>query len=249
MWGLVMNLEHPYFADVSVRQAIAKAVDRESLVKVLAGTVPAYTFITPGMVAYSAEVDSYAEELHPHDIAAAQALLADADWTDSDGDGIVEKDGAPFAVELLIASDAVAQQQAAQVLQSQLKAIGIDMQISQQESQSVWETKSAGEFDMGFETYGWPDPDILSVVLGSEFWNHAKFDDPAVLEALTAARYIMDPVERTAAYADIHRQLLDEVIEIPLWQGTFYVAVRTNVQGVIVPENYRLFLNDVTVVE
>jgi ABC-type transport system substrate-binding protein len=59
----------------------------------------------------------------------------------------------------------------------------------------------------------------------------------------------MDPAERTAAYADIQRQLLDEVIEIPLWQGTFYVAARTNVQGLVVPENFRVYLNDVTVLE
>lgn len=249
IFGLVMNLERPIFADLRVRQAIAKAVDRASLVKVVSGATPAYTFVTPGMIAYNAEVDTYAQELHPHDIAAAQALLAEAGWTDGDGDGIVEKDGEPLAIEFLIPTDATAQAQAAQVLQSQLKAIGIDLQINQQEINATWEIKGAGDFDMGIENYGWADPDILSVVLGAPFWNHANFDNPAVIEALTAARYIMDPAERTAAYAAIQQQLLDEVIEIPLWQGTSYVAVRTNVQGVVFPGSFRLFLNDVTVAE
>lgn len=249
IFGLVMNLERPIFADLRVRQAIAKAVDRESLVKVVNGATPAYTFVTPGMIAYDAEVDTYAQEMHPHDVAAAQALLAEAGWIDGDGDGTVEKDGEPLAIEFLIPTDATGQAQAAQVLQSQLKAIGIDLQINQQEINAAWETKGAGEFDMGIENYGWADPDILSVVLGAPFWNHANFDNPAVIEALTTARYIMDPAERTAAYADIQRQLLDEVIEIPLWQGTFYVATRTNVKGVVFPESFRLFLNDVTVTE
>ncbi len=249
VFGLVMNLQDPRFADVRVRQAIAKAVDRDALVKVLSGAAPVHAFIVPGMVAYSAEMESYAAELHPHDVAAAQALLADAGWTDSDGDGIVEKEGEPLTIEFLIATNAVDQEQASQVLQNQLKAIGIDLQINQQERNAAWEAKGAGEFDMGFENYGWGDPDILSVVLGAPFWNHAKYDNPAVLEALTAARYIMDPAERTAAYADIQKQLLDDVVEIPLWQGTFYVAVRTNVQGLVFPASFRLFLNDVTVVE
>ncbi|MCB0183998.1 MAG: hypothetical protein KDE31_07035, partial [Caldilineaceae bacterium] len=126
---------------------------------------------------------------------------------------------------------------------------GIDLQINQQEINATWETKSAGDFDMGIENYGWADPDILSVVLGAPFWNHANFDDPAVIDAMTTARYIMDPTERTAAYAEIQRQLLDEVIEIPLWQGTFYVATRTNVAGVLFPGSFQLFLNDVTVTE
>ncbi len=249
IFGLVMNLQTPLFSDVQVRQAIAKAVDRDALVKVVSGAAPIHTFITPGMIAYSAEMETYGQELHPHDVAAAQALLAEAGWTDSDGDGIVEKAGEPLTIELLIETDAVAQQQAAQVLQSQLKAIGLDLQISQQERNAVWEAKSAGEFDLGFETYGWPDPDILSIVLGGAFWNHAHYDNPAVIEAMTAARYIMDPAERSAAYADIQKELLDDVVEIPLWQGTFYVALRNNVQGLLFPENFRLFFNDVTVVE
>jgi len=249
IFGLVMNLQDPRFADVRVRQAIAKAVDRDALVKVLSGAAPVHAFIVPGMVAYSAEMESYAAQLHPHDVAAAQALLTAAGWTDTDGDGIVEKDGEPLTIEFLIGTNAVDQEQASQVIQSQLKAVGIDVQISQQERNAVWEAKGAGEFDMGFENYGWADPDILSVVLGAPFWNHAKYDNPAVIEALTAARYIMDPTERTAAYADIQTQLLDDVVEIPLWQGTFYVAVRTNVQGLVFPASFRLFLNDVTVIE
>jgi len=249
LWGLVMNLEHPFFADVQVRQAIAKAMDRESLVKVLAGAAPVYTFITPGMLAYSAETASYAQELHPHDVVAAQALLAEAGWIDTDSDGIVEKNGEPFTIEFLIATGAVSQEQASQVIQNQLRAIGIDVQISAQDRNLVWELKGTGEYDMGFENYGWPDPDILSVVLAAPFWNHAKFDNPVLLEALVAARYMMDPVARTAAYADIQQQLLDDVIEIPLWQGTSYTAARTTVQGLIAPGSYRLFLNDVTVVE
>lgn len=247
MFGLVMNLKQPVFADVHVRQAIAKAVDRDALVKVITGAVPVHTFITAGMVAYSADMESYGQKLHPHDVAAAKALLAEAGWQDSNGDGIVEKDGKPFTVEFLIETNAVMQEQVSQVLQSQLKAIGIDLKISQMERNALWDAKTAGKFDIGIESYGWPDPDILSIVLGGKFWNHAHFDNPAVIDALTAARYIMDPAKRTAAYADIQHQLLDQVIEIPLWQGTFYVAARANVQGLLIPENFRVYLNDVTV--
>lgn len=249
LWGLVMNLEHPFFSDVRVRQAIAKAIDRDALVKVVGGAAPVHTFVTPGMVAYSAEMERYAKELHPYDVEAAQTLLTEAGWADDDGDGIVEKDGEPFTVEFLIATDAVVQEQASQVLQNQLRAVGIDMQISQQDSNYVFEVKSAGDYDMGFENYGWPDPDILSFVLDGNFWNFAQYDNPAVMEALVDARYLLDPAERTEAYEDIQQQLLDEVVEIPLWQGKFYVAARNNVQGIVFPGSFQLFLNDVTVVE
>jgi len=247
--GLAMNLEHPFFSDLLVRQAIAKAVDRDSLIKVLSGAAPIHAFITPGMVAYSPETEAYGQGLHPHDVAAAQALMAEAGWSDSDGDGIVEKDGEPFAVELLIASDAVDEQQASQILQAQLRAIGIDIQISQQDRGYAFEAKAAGDYDMGFENYGWPDPDILSVVFGAPFWNFPQYDNPELIEKMVTARYMMDAAERTAAYAEIQQVLLDEVVEIPLWQGTTYAAVRNAVQGLIVTADGKMFLNDVTIVE
>lgn len=244
--GLVMNLNHPYFSDLLVRQAIAKAVDREALVKVLGGAVPVHAFISPSMVAYSAEMETYAQKLHSHDVAAAQALLAEAGWTDADGDSIVEKDNQPFVVEILVPADAIDQQQVSQILQIQLKAIGIDLQISQQDDAALREAKVAGEYEMGFEVYNWADPDILSLVFGASFWNFPQYDNPALLEEMVAARYILDTTERTAAYADIQQTLLDEVAEIPLWQNIRFVAARKNTQGII-DNGYPLFLNDVMI--
>ncbi|MCB9162458.1 MAG: hypothetical protein H6644_21860, partial [Caldilineaceae bacterium] len=212
------------------------------------GAVPAYTFVTPGMVAYSADADSYGQERYAYDVAAAQALLAEAGWVDSDGDGIVEKDGEPFAVELLTPAGDVAQEQVSQILQSQLREIGIDVQINQQDAASIFDTQSAGEYDMGFTAAGWGDPDILSLLFGAPWWNHPQYDNPALLEEMTAARTILDIDERTAAYADIQQTLVDDVAAIPLWQGVRYVAYRNNVEGVIV-NGYPLFLNDVKVME
>ena len=246
--GLSLNHNHPFFSDLNVRQAIATAVDRDTLIKVIGGAVPAYTFVTPGMVAYSADADSYGQERYAYDVAAAQALLAEAGWVDSDGDGIVEKDGEPFAVELLTPAGDVAQEQVSQILQSQLREIGIDVQINQQDAASIFDTQSAGEYDMGFTAAGWGDPDILSLLFGAPWWNHPQYDNPALLEEMTAARTTLDIDERTAAYADIQQTLVDDVTAIPLWQGVRYVAYRNNVEGVIV-NGYPLFLNDVKVME
>ena len=246
--NLTMNFNHPAFSDLLVRQAIAKAVNRDELVKVVEGASPMYTFITPGMVAYSAETESYGQGLHPHDVEAAQALLAEAGWTDSDGDGVVEKEGTPFSVEILVPANNVAQQQVSQILQNQLKAIGIDLQIAQLDGNAIWETMVAGDYDMGFDSYGWPDPDILSLVFAAPFRNFPKYENPALVEDLTAARYLLDTTERTAAYAEIQQTLLDDVAEIPLWQGVRYTAIRNNVEGLVF-NGYPIFFHDVIIRE
>jgi peptide/nickel transport system substrate-binding protein len=246
--ALSLNHSHPYFSDLNVRKAIAVAIDRDGLVRVIGGANPAYTFVTPGTVAYSADAESYGQDLYAYDVAAAQALLAEAGWVDGDGDGIVEKDGESFSVELLTPAGNVAQEQVSQILQSQLREIGIDVQINQQDAASIFDTQSAGEYDMGFTGAGWGDPDILSLVFGAPWWNHPQYDNPALMEEMVAARTILDINERTAAYVDIQRTLLDDVVAIPLWQSVRYVAFRNNVVGVVV-NGYPIFLNDVKVME
>ena len=245
-----MNLRHPQFADLSVRQAIAKAVNRDEIVKALGNTAAAvYAFINPAMVAYSADTESYAAKLHPNDTEAAKGLLSTAGWADSNNDGVVEKDGNPFTVEFLIPSNNEAMKLASQVIQSQLKAIGIDIQITELDSKAVFEAMNAGNFDIGFENVAWPDPDIFSLVFAAPYWSFSGYENPALLEKLNAARHLLDPKERTAAYAEIQKVWLDDVVEIPLWENKRFVATRTWVKGLVVAPNGAIYLNDVTIEE
>lgn len=248
--GLLMNLSRPQFADLKVRQAIAKALNREEIVKVLGSTAaPIYAFINSAMVAYSAETESYAQTLHPQDVEAAKGLLSEAGWADSDNDGIVEKEGAPFAVEFLIPSNNEAQKLASQVIQAQLKTIGIDIQLKELDQKAAREELSAGNFDLSFESVGWPDPDIFALVFGAPYWNFGRYDNPALIEKLDVARHLLDPAERIAAYAEIQKVWLDEVVQIPLWQNKRYAATRTWVKGLIVDATGAFYLNDVTIEE
>lgn len=249
--GIAMNLTHPYFTDLRVRQAIAKSVDRESMVKVLgATTAPQYAFINSAMFAYSPEMESFAKDLHPRDVEAASALLTEAGWTDTNEDGIVELDGEPFVVEFLVSARDTQLQQASQVLQTHLREIGIDLQIVQQDEGFIREVMSAGDYEMGFDSILWRDPDIFLGVFAGSWRNYPQYDNPEMVEALYVARRTWNPDERTAAYAELQQFWLEEVLEIPLWQRRSYVAVRSWVEGVVVgPNNRDLYLNDVKIVE
>lgn len=66
--GLVTNLQRKPFNDLAVRQAIAQALDRDAIVKVLgAAAAPQSAFINQAMIGYSAEIAAYAQKLHPYD--------------------------------------------------------------------------------------------------------------------------------------------------------------------------------------
>ncbi len=95
---IAWNSRRPEFADPRVRRALTMAIDRETLVEaVLGGNGTA----APGPVGpWHWAYDSTWEPL-PFDPEAAAALLDEAGWRDSDGDGTRDRAGEPFSFELL----------------------------------------------------------------------------------------------------------------------------------------------------
>jgi len=82
---------HPILSDIKVRTALSKAIDRNLLVEVGygdAGRATCNLVPAPEMYAAADNTDCLTQDLE-----GAKALLEEAGWTDSDGDGIRDKDG------------------------------------------------------------------------------------------------------------------------------------------------------------
>ncbi len=95
---IAWNSRRPEFADPLVRRALTMAIDRETLVQVVLG---GNGTVAPGPVGpWHWAYDSAWAPL-PYSPAEASALLDEAGWTDSDGDGARDRDGEPFSFELL----------------------------------------------------------------------------------------------------------------------------------------------------
>ena len=88
----------------------------------------------------------------------------------------------------------------------------------------------------------------LRFAFAADFWNFPKYDNPTSVEKMDAARHLLKPAERTAAYAELQKIWLEDVVEIPLWQSKLYIAARSWVKGLNVNTvTGQIFLNDVTV--
>lgn len=114
---------NPFFADLRVRRAITMALDRERLVRTV--------FDSLGQVAFSSAPrvlipDTSALKPLPFDPSAASALLDSAGWIDRNGDGIREKNGVAFSFDITVPATSATRQQYAELIQQQLKAVGID---------------------------------------------------------------------------------------------------------------------------
>lgn len=110
--------------NLEIRQAIAYAIDRQQVADVVLNGFgrPAYSE-NDGMPWNNPEVAIQT------DVAYAQKLLADAGWADTDGDGIVEKDGLKAEFTCIYPSGDSVRQSVAMAAAEQVKQVGIQINV------------------------------------------------------------------------------------------------------------------------
>jgi peptide/nickel transport system substrate-binding protein len=224
------------FDDPDVRKAIATAVDKQAIVKValqgrgqpacgpLASTIPG---------AWSGACNATPK----HDTSQAQKLLAQAGWKKG-ADGKLAKNGTPFAFTLYTSDAAYSGwSDAAQLLQQQLKPLGIDMQVQNFEYTTLLSKCAAGEPAAFFGAYTFTNANILTILFHSRNnrpggLNFTKFADPATDQALNTADTAADPAQRDKAVQQVQKTLIDQTVTVPIWTDDIYGVINTKVQNV-----------------
>jgi peptide/nickel transport system substrate-binding protein len=116
---------HPFLSDARVREALSMAIDRDLLVEIGYGQAGRATCnLVPGPEIYASDNT----ECLTQDIEGAKALLEEAGWTDSDGDGIRDKDGLELALIFQTSTNAVRQDFQALIKQWWAE-IGVDAEL------------------------------------------------------------------------------------------------------------------------
>lgn len=222
------NNKHPLFQDKKVRQAIAMAIDRDSIIDntfngeatAVFGPLPKAAF------GYSQTIETQAQEKFERNVEGAKELLAEAGWKDTNSEGVVSKDGAAFEVELWVDDDP-ANQRAAQIIQSQLMEIGIKINISVKESATIIEQTPKGAHQMLLWSFGWPDADVLNFLLfGKDKSTRLHYENEAVYSILDKAAIEMDQDARLKLYEDAMEILVEESPFVPLYVKENITAVR-----------------------
>jgi len=206
------NLKNPLFTDKRVRQAISYAVNKDEIVSgVLLGLgKPATGPYKHGTWAFNDKV-----KIYNYDPAKARDLMKQAGWTDANKDGILEKDGRPFEFEILTNQGNETRQKCAEIIQRQLKEIGITAKIRIVEwSAFVTDFINKRRFDAVI--LGWTiplDPDAYDVWHSSktapEELNFVSYNNSEADEMLEKGRSTFNQVERKKYY-DRFQEILAE---------------------------------------
>jgi len=210
---LGFNLRDPRFADKRVRQALSYAIDQREIIDgVLLGLgQPANGPFSPDMWAYNKEVKPY-----PFDPEKAKSLLAEAGWTDSDGDGLLDKDGQPFQFTIMTNQGNKVREQTGLIIQARLAQIGIKVNLRIVEwAAFLKEYLDKRNFEAIVMAWTIPvDPDIYDVWNSTKTkegeLNHISFKNEEVDALIDEARFTLDRETRKNAYYRIQEILHEE---------------------------------------
>lgn len=143
------NNKRPPFNNAAVRRALASAVNRQEIIDALLfgqGT-PAIGTVPPWHPLFPQDAQALA-----YDVNAATQLLENEGWRDSNGDGIREKNGRPLKFTLL-SSDNPLNRSVVEVLQSQFRKVGADVELRVLEFQTLLSQHKARDFDAVFSSW------------------------------------------------------------------------------------------------
>jgi peptide/nickel transport system substrate-binding protein len=204
---IAWNLNDPRFADAKVRRALAHAVDVDALMGALlkagdevygqrgVGT------ITPALADYRNP------DLQPiaHDVEQARALFGEAGWTDSDGDGFLDRDGERFEFTLLTGSSNPRRTLAQTIVQEQLRNAGVDVSIDAIEGNAFHGKLAQRDFEaalVGWSAQLFVDPSPLWHSADAPF-NVSSYANPKVDELIARGLATTDPDEAASCWREL----------------------------------------------
>jgi peptide/nickel transport system substrate-binding protein len=231
---VVLNNRSPLFADPRARRAVTMLLDRASIVRGLyKGSARIISGPwAPDSPAYEARVPPL-----PFDPAAAARLLDEAGWKDTDGDGVRDRDGRPFAFDLLVSAGSEIGRQIDEMLSAELARVGVTARIRTLEWAAFVEKIDAGDFEAA--SLAWsavdPNPDPYFYWHSSQCspngLNNGCYASPEADRLMETARLETDPGRRKEVLARLHRLLRDDAPAVFVVNAAQKVALRRRIRG------------------
>lgn len=225
---IAWNVENPLFADVQVRQALTSAIDRQAIIDSLY-----YGFGRVTDTAIPPNVWAHNGDLKPrsYDPDLARKMLADAGWKDSDGDGILDRDGTQFRFELLTNTGSPVRRDILVMVQEQLKRVSIDAQPRTMEFNSMLPLLGDQKFDAAMSVLSLGTDLDLSYYYHSRAiengFNWGGFSDPEVDALLDEIAAELEPKDNLARLLRIQEVIHEKQPVTYLYHALRLSAART----------------------
>ena len=219
---LGFNLEDPVLSDVRVRRAIAMSINRKAIIESVfySAARPASSLLPPDHWLFE---QSFVGEAY--DPAAARALLRDAGFADRPLHLSYKTSKDPFRVRL------------ATIIQSQLRQVGIAMEIRSLDWGSFFADVKAGNFQLySLSWVGIRTPDIYRHVFYSESIppkgaNRGRFHNSDVDRWLDLAQDSNDLQRIRHDITEVQQIVLQQLPYVPLWYEDHIALLADKLEG------------------
>lgn len=226
------NTDKPPTDDLRVRQALLYAADRQAIVNtIFQGYSPvAYGPLSAVTMGYNPAVKT----LYPYDPALAADLLTQAGWTDSDGDGLRDKEGQPLVLQAYLMTWGYLPE-VGQMLQAQFRAVGVDLQTQTVAFPAAVEAASKGEHHLAPMVFSSSDPGVLnSTYLSANAdggFNWSRVRDAELDRLLNEGLSTLEPGQRADLYAQAQTRIMDLALVLPIRDYVNINAAGATVKG------------------
>lgn len=239
-FGITFNQGTPLGADAAVREAVSRGIDRN---EVVAAVYPSQTRAATSPL--SSTTPSYADQsaLVGYDPAAATAALDRAGWVPGP-DGIRAKGGQRLTVPLTFAQNIGTTKPALELIQQQLRRIGIDLQLREIQIAETQAVLDGGDFVAAWGNLTRADPDILRSTYGTDGTNRYRLPDGPLQAPLLAQASTVDPARRAAFVGQAQALLAQRFDTAPVVELTTVLGVGPDAHGVAFDASSRIQLHD-----
>lgn len=227
--------EGPYaemFADPRVRIAMAHAIDHELILQTV-GLGRGWNMNGAYIPFVLSEIPAPDIEPYAYDPERAKELLAEAGWTDTNGNGVVDKDGVELAFPLLVDRGNVQREQIGLILQDEFRAIGLDVEYVLGERTGRWiEDTRNRVFATRLAEFPIPNVDWFRRIYTTNGPNSRGYSNPEVDALVQAAIETSDRAAQGQYYKRAQELLHADPPVVPFFLREQLMAVSTRVGNV-----------------
>ena len=231
-WNIMINAQRPPTDDPTVRKALLYATDQQAIIKTLffglhTAADEIFTPITPGY-------DPSLKGMYSHDPVKAGQLLDQAGWTKG-SNGMRQKNGQPMKLSFINITG-FGFDDISQLMQSQFRDVGIQVDISDQSFPAVGDAYNRGDHNLADFFYYDVDPYFVRAIFGSDQiahgfnWEH--YSNPQLDAMVDRANATSDAAARTRLYQQANKIISDAAVIIPIYNSDGLFVSTSKLKGV-----------------
>ena len=226
------NTARPLFAEDEVRQALTMAIDRQELVEALWF---GHARISASPIISSVWAHNHQIQPWPYDPTESRRILEARGWSDTDGDGVLDRGGVPFSFELITNTNSTVRVDAAVLIQEQLRRVGLDARVRRLEFNTLVAKSLEHDFDAILG--GWTIPTTLDLAFAfhsdsiDNGYNFGVFSNSEVDRLIDSSRDQTDPAEKGETLRQIQELLHQQQPYTLLWEPQRLTGMAVQLQG------------------